>query len=97
MESAVLFVWLLCSVLCPSPDRPYLPAEAMHCAPTGGRVCCELTYTVGRYCCPGGGAGCEDDCNPGERATDEINALRSTEIWCMTGPCSWSLEGYGWH
>lgn len=46
METAVTLLWLLCSVLCPSPDRPYLPADSMRCGFNSGMVCCDLTYTV---------------------------------------------------
>lgn len=97
METVVTLLWLLCSVLSPSPDRPYLPAEEMNCAPASGMICCELTYITDRYCCDGSTDRCEDDCTPEERVADERNALRSTEIWCKTGLCAWSLEGYGWH
>ena len=97
MEAIVTLLWLVCSVLCPSPDRPYLPADEMHCAPASGMVCCEITYTLDRYCCAEPARACEDDCTDADRAADDRHALRSTEIWCMTGLCGWTLEGYGWH
>mgnify|MGYP003148061175 CR=1 FL=1 len=69
MENLVYFMWLICSILYPSPDIPYLPDDEMHCAPMSDMMCCELQPEV----------------------------LRSTELWCLTGGCSWSLEGYGYH
>ena len=97
MENLVYFMWLICSILYPSPDVPYLPADEMHCAPMSDMMCCEFTYTLGRYCCAVDDAVCEDDCTKAERVGDERNALRSTELWCLEGACSWSLEGYGYH
>jgi len=73
MEAIVYVMWLFCSILYPSPDIPYLPADEMHCAPMSDMMCCEFTYTLRR------------------------DVLRSTELWCMTGGCGWSLEGYGYH
>jgi len=73
MEAIVYVMWLFCSILYPSPDIPYLPADEMHCAPMSDMMCCEITYTL------------------------QPEVLRSTELWCMTGGCGWSLEGYGYH
>lgn len=97
MEAIVYVMWFFCSIMAPSPDIPYLPADEMHCAPMSGMTCCEFTYTIDRYCCDKDDKACEDDCTGKERAGDERNALRSTELWCMTGRCGWSLEGYGYH
>lgn len=97
METMVMLLWTICSIMCPSPDRPYLPADEMHCAPMSDMVCCEFTYTLDHYCCSKDDKLCEDDCSDSERAGDARNALRSTELWCMTGACSWQLEGYGYH
>jgi hypothetical protein len=69
METAITLLWLLCAVICPSPEAPYLPAEVMHCAQKGDRVCCELTHTLDRYCCPADDLRCEDDCSAAERVT----------------------------
>lgn len=97
MEPIVFALWTFCSILSPDHCRPYLPADEMHCAVMSDRVCCEFTYTLDRYCCAVDDAVCEDDCTEAERVGDERNALRSTELWCLTGACSWSLEGYGYH
>ena len=97
METVVYVMWLFCSILSPTADAPYLPADEMHCGVKSGAVCCEFTYTLDRYCCADGDTACEDDCTEAERVGDERNALRSTELWCLTGGCSWSLEGYGYH
>jgi len=96
METVAFVLWLLCSIMAPSPDMPYLPADEAHCGQVSDNICCEFTYTLGRYCCAEDDAACEDDCTDKERAGDERNALRSTELWCITGVCTWSLEGYGY-
>ena len=97
METIVFVLWTFCSILSPNHCRPYMPPDEMHCAAKGGEVCCEFTYIISRYCCAADDAVCEDDCTEAERVGDEINALRSTELWCLEGACSWSLESYGYH
>ena len=96
-EAAIFVVWTFCSILFPTPDMPYLPADEMHCGMKGDTLCCEITYTMGLYCCAADDSACEDDCTDKERAGDERNALRSTELWCLLGACKWQLESYGYH
>ena len=98
MSLIAYLIILICSPWSHPDDVPYVESfESIHCGHMGGELCCEFTYLIDQYCCPDGEKGCEDDCDEAKRASDRLNALHSTEQWCMIRPWLWRIESYGYH